>query len=142
MYEGEGSPDWPEGSIAGISPPGGALIPLARQLWKVDSLQADYADFIERFGRFGEAVLSPADAIVARVVAVHRMRRIVLRDPGLPRSVLPADWAGEAAREIFTRLLTRLAEPSEAWLNVNKFRNGGLDPRIADAAAGRGLSAG
>jgi phenylacetic acid degradation operon negative regulatory protein len=114
----------PEGVVEARARADGAIVDLARELWKVEELQAAYRDFVARFGGFGAATWSPGDAIVARVVAVHRMRRIVLRDPGLPTAALPTDWAGDAARELFARLLEAVAEASEAWLEEQRFRDG------------------
>jgi phenylacetic acid degradation operon negative regulatory protein len=36
-----------------------------------------------------------------RTLAVHEFRRILLRDPLLPAAMLPRDWPGTAAREVF-----------------------------------------
>jgi phenylacetic acid degradation operon negative regulatory protein len=102
----------------------GAIVALSRELWSIDALQASYADFVARFGPAAAAEWTPDDAIVARVVAVHRLRRIVLRDPGLPPVALPADWAGGAARDLFRRLLLAWRAPSELWLEKERFRDG------------------
>ena len=114
----------PAGVILANAEAGGPLIELARDLWKVEALQAAYADFLARFDAFAEAEFLPEGAILARIVAVHRMRRIVLRDPVLPEAALPADWAGDKAREAFARLLQRVDAPSEAWLAEHRFRSG------------------
>jgi phenylacetic acid degradation operon negative regulatory protein len=124
MREEQGTPKASAGVIFARAPAEGAIVDLARELWKVDALRAAYADFVARFGARTARALSPEDAVVARVVAVHRLRRIVLRDPDLPASVLPSDWAGDAARDVFARLLREVAEPSESWLSEQKFRGG------------------
>lgn len=121
----------------GIAPPPGALIgevaadgeavALARELWKIDALQANYADFVAAFAPFAGAAFSPQEAAIARVVAVHRFRRLALRDPGLPEAALPADWAGAAARAAFVALLAAAEAPSEAWLGEQRFREGVAD---------------
>jgi phenylacetic acid degradation operon negative regulatory protein len=94
-----------------------------RELWRIDALNQAYADFIRRFAAMTPQ-LSPDVAIVARVVLVHRMRRLLLRDPFLPASALPADWAGDAARNVFSRCLGGVNEPSEHWLSETGFRSG------------------
>jgi phenylacetic acid degradation operon negative regulatory protein len=95
----------------------------ARELWRIDDLNLAYADFIRRFATMSPE-LSPEVTIIARVVLVHRMRRLLLRDPFLPASALPADWTGEAARRTFSRCLETLQETSERWLSETDFRSG------------------
>jgi phenylacetic acid degradation operon negative regulatory protein len=86
----------------------------ARELWRIDDLNQAYADFIRRFATMSPQ-LSPD---------VHGMRRLLLRDPFLPASALPADWAGDAARDVFSRCLGGLNVPSEHWLSETGFRSG------------------
>jgi phenylacetic acid degradation operon negative regulatory protein len=95
----------------------------ARELWRINALNLSYADFIRRFATMAPQ-LSPDVAIVARVVLVHRMRRLLLRDPFLPATALPADWAGDTARGVFSLYLNALQEPSERWLSETHFRSG------------------
>ena len=49
-----------------------------------------------------------ADALVARTLLIHAFRRVVLRDPGLPRDLLPADWQGDAARALAARIYAQV----------------------------------
>ncbi len=118
----------PPDVIQAMAEPDEPLIELARELWKVEALQAAYADFLARFAAFSDAAFLPEGAILARIVAVHRMRRILLRDPSLPAAALPPDWAGDKAREAFARLLDRVEAPSEAWLAEHRFRSGEATP--------------
>jgi phenylacetic acid degradation operon negative regulatory protein len=97
----------------------------ACELWRIDALHLAYADFIRRFDAMVPK-LSPDVAIIARVVLVHRMRRLLLRDPFLPASALPEDWAGNAARDVFSRCLVALNQPSERWLSESGFRSGAI----------------
>jgi phenylacetic acid degradation operon negative regulatory protein len=48
---------------------------------------------------------------MARLLVIHEYRRIILRDPELPEELLPADWAGAAARAL-CRNLYRLTVPA------------------------------
>ncbi|WP_024588750.1 PaaX family transcriptional regulator C-terminal domain-containing protein [Aliihoeflea sp. 2WW] len=63
------------------------------------------------------ARLSGLDAMAARILLIHNWRRIVLRDPGLPIDLLPADWPGEDARSLVRHLYNALHEASEDWLD-------------------------
>jgi phenylacetic acid degradation operon negative regulatory protein len=116
----------PDGVIAALAAAEGEAAAAARDLWRVDELQRAYRDFLARFADLAPST-DPENAILARVILVHRMRRIVLRDPVLPLAVLPPDWAGNAARALFDRLLAALEEPSEQWLAEQGFRSGVTD---------------
>jgi len=120
---GQSAPD-----IAGVlwakAEPRGETLAIARELWKIDTLQAAYAEFVVAFAPYAHAAFTPDEAIVARVVAVHRWRRIALRDPGLPRGALPEEWAGAVAREVFATVMAATAAGSEAWLKSRAFRSG------------------
>ncbi len=126
VHEGAGAPALPDGAIAALAAAEGAAGAAARDLWRVEELQGAYQDFLARFSCFAPTV-DPGTAILARVILVHRMRRILLRDPVLPAAVLPADWAGDAARALFASLLAGLEEPSERWLAQQGFRSGTTD---------------
>ncbi len=125
-HHGVDAPALPDGAIAALAAAEGAAGEAARDLWRVADLQRAYEDFLARFSD-GAPPVDPATAILARVILVHRMRRIILRDPVLPAAVLPSDWAGDAARGLFIRLLAALEEPSERWLADQGFRSGTTD---------------
>jgi phenylacetic acid degradation operon negative regulatory protein len=97
---------------------------LAAAAWKLAPLAAAYRAFIDRFALLdatldaGNAV-GDADALVARVLLIHEFRRIVLRDPGLPAALLPADWPGSLARDMTARIYRRLLEASERFLDAH-----------------------
>lgn len=81
-----------------------------------------YRAFIGGFAPLAAALeggdaLAELDAVAARTLLIHDWRRIVLRDPGLPTELLPADWPGEEARALARRIYAALAGPSEAWLD-------------------------
>ena len=92
--------------------------------FRLAPLAASYRDFIERFGPLDAGIatgeiLPGADALVARVLLIHEFRRIVLRDPLLPRALLPADWPGARSRALAGRIYRRLAPAAEAYLDCN-----------------------
>ncbi len=87
--------------------------------------------------REGFAALSPtvyvalADAsaqIAALGGVIHEFRRIVLRDPALPRSLLPADWPGTTSRALAARVYRRLVPAAEAYLDRNASNEDGPLP--------------
>jgi phenylacetic acid degradation operon negative regulatory protein len=107
---------------------------LADAAWKLGPLAASYRAFIARFTPLDNALAAGkaatgADALVARILLIHEFRRIVLRDPGLPPGLLPADWPGVAARQLTARLYRKLVTGSEAFLDhVAQDQNGALPP--------------
>jgi phenylacetic acid degradation operon negative regulatory protein len=119
---------------------------LAAAAWKLEALSAAYRGFITRFAALERALaelgtIDGADALVARVLLIHEFRRIVLRDPGLPAALLPADWPGAVARDLTARLYRRLVEPSERFLDAHA-RNGRGRLRAPDATFRRRFAAG
>jgi len=94
----------------------------AAAAFKLAPLAASYRDFIERFAPLDAGLatgetLRAADAFVARVLLIHEFRRLVLRDPLLPRALLPADWPGASSRALAGRIYRRLAPAAEAYLD-------------------------
>ena len=83
---------------------------IAAAAWKIAPIAASYRAFLDRFARLDAALATRkafpgADALVARTLLIHDFRRIVLRDPALPRALLPGDWPGSAgARACGARL--------------------------------------
>ncbi|MCW5771901.1 MAG: phenylacetic acid degradation operon negative regulatory protein PaaX [Rhodospirillaceae bacterium] len=97
---------------------------LLRNGWTLSDLAADYRRFLETFRpiRHGldtataAASLEPETAFVLRTLAMHEFRRLVLRDPDLPAELLPADWAGAAARTLCRNLYRTVEAEAERHL--------------------------
>lgn len=103
-----------------ISGKGSDLPPPLLSLWKLDDHADHYTAFISNWQSFGAPEdLSPGDAMAARTLLLHDWRRIVLRDPGLPDVLLPADWIGHKARKLVRQTYQTLLHGSENWLNDN-----------------------
>jgi len=52
-----------------------------------------------------------------RFEVIHEFRRFPLDDPYLPRTLLPDDWHGERATELFHRVHDRLVGPADAYVD-------------------------
>jgi phenylacetic acid degradation operon negative regulatory protein len=69
--------------------------------WDLTQLKAHYEDFIDEFSGLkpadGEAVLH------AQTRLVHEWRRFPFLDPGLPPRLLPKNWSGAKAADLFHR---------------------------------------
>lgn len=90
--------------------------------WPLDRTADAYLKFMKTFEPLRAAIarradLSEADAFTARILLIHYYRRVVLRDPLLPESLLPGDWPGRAARELCGEVYRALLAPSEQWLD-------------------------
>ncbi|HEX3351080.1 MAG TPA: PaaX family transcriptional regulator C-terminal domain-containing protein [Acetobacteraceae bacterium] len=100
---------------------------LALRAWPLDDLAARYRRFLDTFP---EAPVpdAPLEALIARMVLIHEWRRVALRDPHLPRAILPEDWPGLPARARAAALYAALAENSERWLTENAIAEDGPLP--------------
>lgn len=84
--------------------------------WDLDSIQAAYRDFIATFesvrATWGSSSKEPRDAFGEYVPMLTAWRRLPYLDPGLPLSVLPPDWSGSRANELFADLEAQLKQPA------------------------------
>lgn len=118
--------------------PADKALQLARQAWNLDSLQQGYSEFIENYRGLhaclseasrSEPGISSEDALVIRIMLIHDLRRLVLRDPELPLQALPDNWAGSIARELAADIYSALRDRGETWLDSNaKNAEGTLPP--------------
>jgi phenylacetic acid degradation operon negative regulatory protein len=85
-----------------------------RRWWDLDELERHYTAFIAAYkavpARDGQA------AFADYVRVLTDWRRLPYLDPGLPAELLPADWAGIRAADLFFALQARLAEPARAYV--------------------------
>jgi phenylacetic acid degradation operon negative regulatory protein len=119
---------------------GRTLASLVPQAWDLSGLSAHYRQFLRRFGKVIErfrmadkATLDPAQAFIVRTLLIHGYRRVLLRDPQLPATLLPLDWPGAAAYALcrdFYRLTHRAAE--RHLLATLKNAHGTLPPASAE----------
>ncbi|MEH6519341.1 MAG: PaaX family transcriptional regulator C-terminal domain-containing protein [Pseudomonadales bacterium] len=88
-------------------------------LWPLGEIRADWQRLADIFSGLAAQlkIKLPGDAecFVLRTLAVHNMRRTVLRDPGLPGRLLPDDWPERAARRDFRKVWTILKAPSNRF---------------------------
>lgn len=112
---------------------------LAAQCWNLDEVAEQYWQFNRHFGPLEkrlETPVAPAAAFIARVLLLHRWRRIVLHDPQLPAVMLPDDWPGHTARALCGRIYWRVFDASEAHLDALAGRdNNRYTPLSAEGAS-------
>jgi len=114
-------------------------VALARRGWSLDALAAQYVRFEQGFAPLATLDALPhEEALPLRLLLVHEWRRVALRDPALPKALLPEDWPGTRARALAATLYRRLLPASEAWLDAEgRCEHGALPPaRLAGRFAG------
>ena len=99
-----------------IAKPGGIgdVNEMVTATWPLGEIAAGYDAFLERFGTAPPAD-SGYDAFVNQVRLVHEWRRFPFLDPDLPGDLLPRDWSGYRAAELFHRLHEQWHSSAWAW---------------------------
>ena len=97
---------------------------LVHRAWNLDSLDAAYQGFVQTYAPLraqwqsaGRGAPDAATAFLVRSLLIHDYRRLLLRDPQLPGVLLPAQWAGHAARRLCRELYGLLLPASEQHLD-------------------------
>jgi len=72
---------------------------MVSRAWDLTGLEARYEAFLADFGDLEPA--GRAAALHAQTQLVHEWRRFPFLDPQLPRALLPANWSGSKAAELF-----------------------------------------
>lgn len=114
---------------------------IAARAWNVDALAESYRS-LERcltpiIEAADPAANGEAEALAARILLVHELRRVVLRDPALPAALLPESWIGERVRRRIAERYVRLIVPSERWLSAHAIGGEGPLPASATDLQGR-----
>jgi phenylacetic acid degradation operon negative regulatory protein len=111
---------------------------LARTCWQLDDLASAYSEFLKAFAPVADEImqgrhLTDAQAFQLRVLLAHDWRRIVLRDPQLPRAMLPEDWPGTRARQLIAGVYPRVLSGAERWLDRHAVDQNGALPAAGTA---------
>lgn len=84
---------------------------LVARAWNLAAANRWYAAFLDRFGTACERdlrkserdELDHAHCFVTRFGLIHEFRRFPFLDPGLPPQLVPEDWRGHEAHDLFRR---------------------------------------
>jgi phenylacetic acid degradation operon negative regulatory protein len=116
---------------------GGELATLVTQAWDLPEIEQRYAEFLDEFAGDAtqhQAAQDPAapdpetaapdpetqDPLVRLIELVHAWRRFPSVDPGLPAELLPGEWNGVRAAELFAgQHVTWSADAVEQWVRLN-----------------------
>jgi phenylacetic acid degradation operon negative regulatory protein len=112
---------------------------LASAGWDLGELAKSYRRLVRTFRPAQESLarrVEPEPAFIVRTLLVHEYRKIHLRDPLLPESLLAADWIGTHAYELCRGLYALTFSPAEEYLSLVAHRLGGSLPQ-PDAAVFR-----
>jgi phenylacetic acid degradation operon negative regulatory protein len=84
--------------------------------WDLPRLEAEYEQFVAEF----RAPEVPADVLLRQLELVHAWRRFPALDPSLPRELLPPQWTGIRAAELFAdRHLRWQQDAQREWRRLN-----------------------
>jgi phenylacetic acid degradation operon negative regulatory protein len=89
--------------------------------WDLGALAASYAMWADAADTLVRRELAAHDeedeaAFAARFQLVHEWRKFLFADPGLPGELLPPDWPGEQAADLFTSEASRLKAASDRFV--------------------------
>lgn len=90
--------------------------------WHLVDLARSYRRFVDAFTPVRENLASksalPAEtAFVIRTLLIHEYRKIHLRDPLLPHSLLPADWIGAHAYDLCRSLYRAVFSAADQYVS-------------------------
>jgi len=83
--------------------------------WDLDAIAAEYRAYVDAWEpalRTDGRRPAGAGAFAGQVRQLDAWRRVPFHDPGLPAAVLPADWPGAHAWDVFRALDRRLSRPA------------------------------
>jgi phenylacetic acid degradation operon negative regulatory protein len=85
--------------------------------WDLGAIAAAYAEFSAEFSplldRVRRGQVGTSEALVARTAAKDSWRELVSIDPELPANLLPAEWPGRRAQQVFAQIYDSLGPLAE-----------------------------
>lgn len=109
---------------------------MVRASWDLDDIDARYRTFvaahtadIDKLETVRGSDIPVDEAFVRYMRALDDWRMLPMRDPGLPRELLPHDWAGDDAAVVLERIVAELDAPAFEFVRAN------LDVPVGAAAS-------
>lgn len=115
---------------------------LAARAWPLDELARRYNRFNATFGGTcaalaGRGAPHGLACLVVRILLIHEYRRLVLRDPLLPKPLVPPDWPGQEAHDLCAGIYALVADPADHWLSGHAADESGPLPAPAQPMSRR-----
>jgi phenylacetic acid degradation operon negative regulatory protein len=90
-----------------------------RRWWDLDELDRQYEAFVRVYEpALREGTAEGPEAFAGYVRLLTDWRRLPYLDPGLPGELLPGDWTGIRAADLFFTLRERLEEPARTYVRA------------------------
>ncbi|WCR01146.1 PaaX family transcriptional regulator C-terminal domain-containing protein [Paracoccus aestuarii] len=105
------------------------LVPGIAGFWDLEGVAVRYARLLRVFSDLPQG----PQPLAERLLLVHGWRAARLRDPLLPDALLPADWAGRRAQDLFRDRYLRLCPGAEAQIASLDGGDGPLPAQSADS---------
>lgn len=119
-------------------------IDMVQKAWNLSDLALSYEGFLHKYEPIRDALLAQGqedlteeNAFLVRTLLIHDVRRLLLRDPQLPESLLPPTWPGSRARLLCRDLYRKLLPLSERHLDANVRLSSGTAPKASRALVSR-----
>lgn len=105
---------------------------LAQRAWDLGELEQRYNRFVALFRpivrNLQQEAIAPAASFVIRTLLIHEYRRIHLRDPLLPPTLLSSTWPGAAASALCREIYAGLFNGAERFLTAHGATRAGPMP--------------
>jgi len=94
---------------------------LIQKGWNIPLIEGGYKEFITNFRPVLIALknnqnLSAKKCFILRTLLVHDYRRALLKDPVLPATLLPENWSGNVAQNLFRDIYKSISPGAENYL--------------------------
>jgi len=97
---------------------------LVKQCWDLPKLKSKYQEFLKQFEKDydkcksnGKEPLAPDFCFVQRFWLTYRFQYFPREDPNLPAALLPSDWIGFKARQLFDDYHRLLENPANQFVD-------------------------
>jgi phenylacetic acid degradation operon negative regulatory protein len=119
-------------------------VDMVQKAWNLEELASSYESFLQKYQAIRDALdvcgsvgMSEESAFLIRTLLIHDVRRLLLRDPLLPESLLPDNWPGIRARPLYRDLYRKLLPLSELHLDANVRLSSGFQPMGSQVVVSR-----
>ncbi|TRM97281.1 transcriptional regulator PaaX [Sulfolobus sp. B1] len=88
---------------------------IVKKCWNLSEIEKEYEKFIEKWSSIEVEGLSESEAFITRINLVHEYRKFLNIDPDLPEDLLPDDWKGYKAYDLFIELRKKLTPKADKF---------------------------